>query len=93
MLSWLLWQHFLQHTPKRLRWLIHCWFLLISISVLTTWQHHFIDVITGVDIGMFIDWLIPVKKNTKNPYSYRVHRYTDAGSGLPQYVAIATSCQ
>jgi hypothetical protein len=35
------------------------WCLLIGASVLTTWQHHFIDIPTGAFLGFFALWLFP----------------------------------
>lgn len=56
----LIWVQFarLQGGPA-LRLVIHGWALLIGISVLTTWQHHFIDVPTGAALGLFCLWLWP----------------------------------
>ncbi|RJG47616.1 phosphatase PAP2/dual specificity phosphatase family protein [Motilimonas pumila] len=41
------------------RWLVHAWFALIGLSVLTTWQHHFIDVPTGLLAGLLCLWCWP----------------------------------
>ncbi len=47
------------------RWLLNIWCVLIGVSVLSTWQHHFIDVPTGVLAGCLCVWLFP--KNQKSP--------------------------
>ncbi len=55
----ILWLHYTAVFSKHLKWLIHIWFTLIGISVLTTWQHHFIDVPTGLLVGVLCCWLLP----------------------------------
>ncbi|WP_182417638.1 phosphatase PAP2/dual specificity phosphatase family protein [Bartonella sp. HY038] len=44
-------------------WLVlwHIFCALIAISVLTTYQHHFIDIPTGFLLGVFCLWLFPEK--------------------------------
>ena len=39
----------------------HIWSLLIGVSVLTTWQHHVIDIPTGALLGLFALWLFPAQ--------------------------------
>ncbi|MFD0326453.1 phosphatase PAP2/dual specificity phosphatase family protein [Lysobacter gummosus] len=54
-----LWVRFAQHLSGAWRWLLHGWFALIGVSVLTTYQHHFIDIPTGVLAGWLCVWLWP----------------------------------
>ena len=37
----------------------HLWCVLIGLSVLTTFQHHFIDIPTGLLLGFFALWFFP----------------------------------
>ena len=55
----LLWVVYLRALPQSWRWLVHGVFTLIGVSVLTTWQHHFFDVPTGLWLGWFCLWLFP----------------------------------
>lgn len=58
----IIWAMFANHT-RSLFWraLLHGWMALIGISVLTTWQHHFIDVPTGLLAGFLCLWLLPLQ--------------------------------
>lgn len=54
---WSLYTRVLTGAP---RWLFHGWFFLIGASVLTTYQHHFIDIPTGLWLGWFCIALFPL---------------------------------
>jgi protein-tyrosine phosphatase len=55
------------------RWVLHGWLALIGVSVLTTYQHHFIDIPTGLWLGWFCVWLFPLE----GPSLLSVARMTD----------------
>jgi protein-tyrosine phosphatase len=56
----IVWRQFAAFTEiPGVRGLIHAWALLIAVSVLTTWQHHFIDIPTGLVAGLVCLWLWP----------------------------------
>lgn len=54
-----LWVKFAQYLHGAWRGVLHVWALLIGISVLTTFQHHFIDIPTGLLAGWLCVWLWP----------------------------------
>ncbi|WP_431281447.1 phosphatase PAP2/dual specificity phosphatase family protein [Humitalea sp. 24SJ18S-53] len=55
----ILWVRFAAHARGPWLVLLHAWFALIGVSVLTTWQHHFIDIPTGAWLGLLTLWLFP----------------------------------
>ena len=55
----ILWDCYSRHTPARLRPVLHGWFALIGVSVLTTYQHHVLDIPTGALLGFVCLWLWP----------------------------------
>src|SRR2546423_262441 len=55
----ILWQLYARRVTGPWIWLVHSWFALIGVSVLTTFQHHFIDIPTGLLVGWLCVWLVP----------------------------------
>jgi hypothetical protein len=55
----ILWVLYRRAGPRWAEWPLHLWFALVGLSVLTTWQHHFIDMPTGALLGFFCLWLWP----------------------------------
>jgi membrane-associated phospholipid phosphatase len=55
----ILWTLYARHVPRRFRPTLHVWFTLIGLSVLTTFQHHFVDVPTGALLGFACLWAWP----------------------------------
>ncbi len=60
----ILWALYVRHLPRILLWPFHILSALICISVLTTYQHHFIDIPTGALLGWFSVWLWPLDKES-----------------------------
>lgn len=58
-LTTILWVHYVKflHGPWRIA--LHAWFTLVTFSILTTYQHHFIDLPTGLAAGWLVVWLWP----------------------------------
>jgi hypothetical protein len=61
--------------PRWMLPLIVGWSLLVAASVLTTYQHHFIDIPTGVLLGLLCVWLWPAEGGNRLANSLRVSRY------------------
>lgn len=59
----LLWLVYARHLNGFLRWLMHGWFFLIGLSVFTTYQHHVIDGIAGLAVGIICIYLFPDQPN------------------------------
>lgn len=55
----IIWDHLRRKLPGGVRQVWHVWCFLIGASVLTTYQHHFIDIPTGALLGLFALWLFP----------------------------------
>jgi hypothetical protein len=93
-----LWDLYSRHVGRRLRWLLDAWSLLIGFSVLTTYQHHFVDIPTGILAGVLCLWIWPWQE--RSPLSLagispmRRHRRIAvryaAGAGLLALVAART---
>jgi membrane-associated phospholipid phosphatase len=60
-LALLVWLVFARHLRGLARWAAHGWFLLIALSVFTTYQHHFIDGVAGAAVGVLCVYLFPDK--------------------------------
>lgn len=61
-------------TPRWARLVLHVWTLAICGSVLTTWQHHFIDIPTGALLGLVCVWLWPLERRVSMPQAWRLAR-------------------
>lgn len=58
-LGMIMWRLYAKYTRGLVRWLLHGWFVLVFLSTMTTWQHHFIDLPTGALVGVIAFWLFP----------------------------------
>ena len=62
-LAVILWDWYRQFIkPLWARIVLHVWAFAICASVLTTWQHHFIDIPTGALLGLLCVWLWPLER-------------------------------
>jgi membrane-associated phospholipid phosphatase len=55
----ILWVLYARHMPPWARRPLNIWFALIGASVLTTYQHHFVDIPTGALAGFLCLWVWP----------------------------------
>ena len=92
-----IWVMFARHTRGLLlRGLLHGWMALIGLSVLTTWQHHFIDVPTGALAGWLCVWLWPIEgrsplqslRLTREPQRWRLALRYGLGSAVCAALAV-----
>jgi protein-tyrosine phosphatase/membrane-associated phospholipid phosphatase len=58
----IIWDHLRRRMTGIGRSLWHAWCLLIGASVLTTYQHHSIDIPTGAMLGLSALWLFPADR-------------------------------
>ncbi len=54
------------------RLVLHGWALAICASVLTTWQHHFIDLPTGAALGLLCVWAWPLERRVSMRQAWRL---------------------
>ncbi len=86
----ILWDLYRRLIPRTWHWLLHLWSLAIVISVLTTYQHHAIDIPTGALLGLFCLWLWPLDAAsplrhahvTRDPRRLRLTVYYIIGASL-----------
>jgi protein-tyrosine phosphatase len=83
-LTTILWAKYSEHTHGMTRFLLRCWFVLVGISTLTTYQHHFIDLLPGIWVGLLCLGLFPNRQPCAiaSRQSSRLAAFYLAGGGL-----------
>lgn len=89
-LTVILLEFYARHATPLWRWVLRLWFVSIGLSVLTTYQHHFIDIPTGALLGFFTLWLWPLGRRspllslvwTSDPARRRLAVVYAGGAGL-----------
>ncbi|HLK70047.1 MAG TPA: phosphatase PAP2/dual specificity phosphatase family protein [Bryobacteraceae bacterium] len=87
-LTVLLWSEYSRRLRGAWLWLMRGWMVLVAISTLTTFQHHFIDLPTGIWVGLLVAVLFPFEKlSAPSPASgdrakYRIAAYYLVGAAL-----------
>lgn len=92
-----LWSCYHRYLHARWHLLVHAWFALIGLSVLTTYQHHFIDLPTGALLGWLCVWLWPLEgpgplgnaRLAREKKRWRMALYYLVGTALFATVALA----
>lgn len=56
----ILWDFYRRQLRGAGAWVLHVWSALIGVSVLTTYQHHAIDIPAGLAVGALCLWLWPL---------------------------------
>jgi protein-tyrosine phosphatase len=93
----IIWDHWRRRFSGWTAWLWHVWSAMIGLSVLTTFQHHILDIPTGLLLGLFALWLFPqdqpravcsgTQAETKR---LKIGTLYAAGSALALFLAITT---
>lgn len=92
-LAVVLWDWYRQFVrPRWARALLHGWTLAICASVLTTFQHHFIDIPTGALLGVACVWLWPLERTVALPRAWRTARDPRRRLLAAGYSAAAALC-
>ena len=76
----IIWDHWRHALGGAWRMVWHIWCLLIGVSVLTTWQHHFIDIPTGALLGFAALWLFPREGDVPVSRSSRSRRRSESSA-------------
>ena len=90
-LAVILWVLYTRHVPRVGRIVCDVVFLLICGSVLTTYQHHFIDVPTGLALGWLCVWLWPDEVAVRPKFKWSSDRQRFRIAALYGLGAIATA--
>ena len=60
-----LWSAYGRYLRGATRWLAAGWFVLTVLSTMTTYRHHFIDVLTAVPVGLLCVALFPMESTAR----------------------------
>ena len=87
-LTAVLWAAYSRHLRGPLLWLVRGWFVLMALSTLTTYQHHFLDIPTGLWAGLFVVMLFPsrrrgdVGERPRDPRRFRLAAAYGVGAAI-----------
>ncbi len=93
-LTVILWSEYSRQLRGTLLWLTRGWMILMGLSTLTTYQHHFIDLPTGVWVGLLSIALFPFEKAaahsspSRDPRRFYIAAIYLAGAALLSGLAV-----
>ena len=101
-LAVILWALYARKLEGIARIVLDAWFVLIGVSALTTFQHHFVDIPTGALLGLLCVWAWPFAdegngrsmlsqwKWARDPSRWRLATYYGVGAVVLASLAVIT---